>query len=82
LARELGPRGIRVNTLSPGWIMTERQKREFVTAAVKRLIQESQCIPDRLQPEDIASVALFLASDASRAITGQEVLADRGWAHS
>lgn len=82
LARELGPRGIRVNTLSPGWIMTERQKREFVTPAVKRLIRRSQCIPDRLQPEDIASVALFLASDASRAITGQEILADRGWAHS
>jgi NAD(P)-dependent dehydrogenase (short-subunit alcohol dehydrogenase family) len=82
LARELGPRGIRVNTLSPGWIMTERQMREFVTPAVKRLIRKSQCIPDRLQPEDIASVALFLASDASRAITGQEILADRGWAHS
>jgi NAD(P)-dependent dehydrogenase (short-subunit alcohol dehydrogenase family) len=82
LARELGPRGIRVNTLSPGWIMTERQKREFVTPAIKRLIRKSQCIPDRLQPEDIADVALFLASDASRAITGQEILADRGWAHS
>ena len=82
LARELGPRGIRVNTLSPGWIMTERQKREFVTPAVKRLIRKSQCIPERLQPEDIASVALFLASNASRAITGQEILADRGWAHS
>jgi NAD(P)-dependent dehydrogenase (short-subunit alcohol dehydrogenase family) len=82
LARELGPRGIRVNTLSPGWIMTERQKREFVTPTVKRLIRKSQCIPERLQPEDIASVALFLASNASRAITGQEILADRGWAHS
>jgi NAD(P)-dependent dehydrogenase (short-subunit alcohol dehydrogenase family) len=82
LARELGPRGIRVNTLSPGWIMTERQKRELVTPAIKRLIRKSQCIPERLQPEDIADVALFLASGASRAITGQEILADRGWAHS
>jgi NAD(P)-dependent dehydrogenase (short-subunit alcohol dehydrogenase family) len=82
LARELGPRRIRVNTISPGWIMTKRQLKEFVTPEVKRLIHKSQCIPDLLQPEDIAEVALFLASDASRAITGQEILADRGWAHS
>jgi NAD(P)-dependent dehydrogenase (short-subunit alcohol dehydrogenase family) len=82
LARELGPRGIRVNTVSPGWIMTERQLKQFVTPAVKRLIRRSQCVPQLLQPEDIADVVLFLASDASRAITGQEILADRGWAHS
>ncbi len=82
LAREVGARRIRVNTLSPGWIMTERQLREFITPAVKRLIKKSQCIPDRIQPEDIAEVALFLASDASRALTGQELLADRGWAYS
>jgi len=82
LARELGPRGIRVNTVSPGWIMTERQLKELVTPAVKRLIRRSQCIPVLLQPDDIADVVLFLASNASRAITGQEILADRGWAHS
>ena len=82
LAREVGPRGIRVNTLSPGWIMTARQMKEFVTPAIKRLILKSQCVPDLLQPSEIAEVALFLASDSSRAITGQEILADRGWAHS
>jgi NAD(P)-dependent dehydrogenase (short-subunit alcohol dehydrogenase family) len=82
LARELGPRGIRVNTVSPGWVMTERQLQEFVTPAVKRLIRRSQCVPQLLQPAEIAAVVLFLASDASRAITGQEILADRGWAHS
>jgi NAD(P)-dependent dehydrogenase (short-subunit alcohol dehydrogenase family) len=82
LARELGPRGIRVNTISPGWIMTERQLKQFVTPAVKRLIRASQCVAALLQPEEIAEVALFLASNASRAITGQEILADRGWAHS
>ncbi len=82
LARELGPRGIRVNTVSPGWIMTERQLKQFVTAKTKKLIRASQCVPELLQPEDIAEVVLFLASSASRAITGQEILADRGWAHS
>jgi NAD(P)-dependent dehydrogenase (short-subunit alcohol dehydrogenase family) len=82
LARELGARGLRVNTVSPGWIMTERQLKQFVTPATKRLIRRSQCVPKLLQPEDMAEVVLFLASDASRAITGQEILADRGWAHS
>jgi NAD(P)-dependent dehydrogenase (short-subunit alcohol dehydrogenase family) len=82
LARELGPRGIRVNAVSPGWTMTRRQLQQFVTPAVKRLVRRSQCIPQLLQPDEIAEVVLFLASDASRAITGQEILADRGWAHS
>lgn len=82
LARELGPRRIRVNVISPGWIMTDRQLKQFVTPAVKRLIRSSQCIPDLIQPRDIAEVALFLASDASTALTGQEILADRGWAFS
>lgn len=82
LARELGPRGVRVNAVSPGWIMTERQLREYVTPAVKRLIKQSQCIPDLIEPAEIAEVILFLASNASSSITGQEILADRGWAHS
>jgi NAD(P)-dependent dehydrogenase (short-subunit alcohol dehydrogenase family) len=82
LAREFGPRGIRVNALSPGWIMTERQLKQFVTPRIKKLICRSQCIPELLVPDDIAQVALFLASDASRALTGQEILADRGWAYS
>lgn len=82
LARELGPQGIRVNTLSPGWVMTARQLREFITPAVKRKIRRAQCIPELVQASEVAEVALFLCSEASRAITGQEILVDRGWAHS
>jgi D-xylose 1-dehydrogenase len=82
LAREVGPKGIRVNTVSPGWTMTERQLREFVDSNIKKMIRRSQCVPKLLQPADIAEVILFVSSNASRAITGQEILADRGWSHS
>ncbi len=82
LARELGPRGIRANTISPGWVMTKRQLKQFVTPAVKRMLRKAQCMPELLQPREIANVALFLASESSSAMTGQELLADRGWAHS
>jgi D-xylose 1-dehydrogenase len=82
LARELGPSRIRVNCVSPGWVFTDRQMRDYLTEDNKRLIQERQCIPDFIQPEEMADVILFLASDSSAAVTGQEILADRGWAHS
>src|SRR5204862_1696129 len=82
LAREVGPLGIRVNAVSPGWVMTERQLRDYVTPAVKRLIRRSQCTPALIQPDEIANVILFLSSNSSASITGQEILADRGWAYS
>ena len=81
LARELGLRRIRVNSIAPGWIMTERQLKEHVTPAVKRQIRAEQCIPDLIQTEEVADVALFLASDASRAMTGQQFVVDSGWVH-
>ncbi len=81
LARELGPRRIRVNAVSPGWVMTERQLRQYVTPAIKRFVRKSQSIPELIQPSEIADVVVFLASRASRAITGQEILVERGWVH-
>ena len=81
LARELGPEYIRVNTLSPGWVMTEKQLRLYVNDDVKQRIFRDQCIPTLIESNEIAEVALFLASTASRAITGQNIAVNRGWTH-
>ena len=59
--------------------MTERQLREFVTAPTKRLIKKSQCVPDLIEPGEIARVILFLASEASSLMTGSIVSADGGY---
>ncbi|WP_077032608.1 SDR family NAD(P)-dependent oxidoreductase [Pelomonas sp. KK5] len=79
LARDLGPYGIRVNTLVPGWVMTEKQVRLWVTEATKDELARMQCIPTALQPQDIACMALFLAADDSRMCTAQDFIVDAGW---
>ncbi|MGO4440651.1 SDR family NAD(P)-dependent oxidoreductase [Rhizobium sp. RAF56] len=79
LARELGPERIRVNCMVPGWVMTERQMRLWLTPAGERQIEERQCLPDRLQPSDIARMALFLAADDSAMCTSQQFIVDGGW---
>ncbi len=81
LARDLGPYGIRVNTLVPGWIMTERQLTRWVGDAENKLIDESQAMRGRLYPGDIARMALFLAADDSQMVTAQDFIVDGGWAH-
>lgn len=79
LAREFGPERIRVNCMMPGWVMTERQMRLWLNAEGERQIAERQCLPDRLQPSDIARMALFLAADDSRMCTSQNFIVDGGW---
>jgi NAD(P)-dependent dehydrogenase (short-subunit alcohol dehydrogenase family) len=79
LARDLGPHGIRVNTLVPGWVMTDRQIRLWVTDAGLRQLEENQCLPGRLVPADIARMALFLAADDSGMCTAQDFVVDGGW---
>jgi D-xylose 1-dehydrogenase len=81
LAKELGPHGVRVNTLVPGWIMTERQLTRWVGEAESRLIDVSQALQGRLYPADIARMALFLGAEDSRMISGQDFVVDGGWAH-
>ncbi|SAK48857.1 short-chain dehydrogenase/reductase SDR [Caballeronia arationis] len=80
LARDLGPFSIRVNTLVPGWVMTDKQKRLWLDDAGRRAIKEGQCIDAELLPEHLARAALFLASDDSRMMTAQDVIVDGGWA--
>ena len=79
LARELGPDRIRVNCVIPGWVMTERQLRERVTPASERIMDESQSLPGRLIPADIARLVLWLAAADSAMCTGQNWVADAGW---
>lgn len=81
LARDVGKHGIRVNTLVPGWIMTERQLTHWVDDTANRLIDEQQALAGRLYPADIARMALFLAADDSKMISAQDFVVDGGWAH-
>lgn len=79
LARELGPHNIRVNSIAPGWIMTERQVALWVTEEGERQIDARQVLPGRIYPPEIARMALFLASDDSRMISKQSFIVDAGW---
>ena len=79
LARDLGPFNIRVNSIAPGWIMTERQKELWLTPEGEADIFKNQCLKRFLVPEDIARPVLFFASDESAACTNQSYIVDGGW---
>ena len=79
LARDLGPANIRVNTLVPGWVMTEKQLRLRVKPESKEEIAKGQCINQPLLSQHIASMALFLAADDSAMCTAQDFVVDGGW---
>ena len=82
LARELGPRNIRVNCIVPGAIATERQRALWVSPEQEREFLEQQCLKFRLSEQDVARAALFLASEESRAVTGQNLIVDGGLAQT
>jgi len=79
LARDLGPHGIRVNTIIPGWIMTQRQIDLWLTPEAEAQLMRNQCLPEKLYPPDIARMVLWLAADDSRLVTSQEFTVDGGW---
>ena len=78
LAGRLGPDGIRVNAIAPGWVMTERQKRLWVTEEALADMIGRQCLKRPIEPEDMVGPCLFLASNASAMITAQVLIADGG----
>jgi len=79
LARDFGPFNIRVNTLVPGWVMTDKQIRLWLDEKGRQEIARGQCINKPLQPEHIARMALFLAADDSAMCTAQDFIVDGGW---
>lgn len=78
LAREFGADGVRVNALLPGWIMTQRQVTRWLTPEAEARLMQNQCLKEKLYPEDIARMALFLAADDSRLISAQSFIVDGG----
>jgi len=80
LARDYGPFNIRVNTLVPGWVMTEKQIHLWLDEQGKEDIARGQCINRPLEPGHIARMALFLAADDSAMCTAQDFIVDGGWA--
>jgi NAD(P)-dependent dehydrogenase (short-subunit alcohol dehydrogenase family) len=79
LAAPLGAHRIRVNTVTPGWVMTERQVKFNIDAQGEQDLLREQCLPDFLQGEDVARMVLFLASDDGAMCSAQEFVVDAGW---
>ena len=79
LARDLGSHAIRVNAVVPGWIMTERQERLWLTPEGERELLARQCLERKLRPDEVAKVVVFMASAEAGAITNQHYVVDGGW---
>lgn len=78
LAREFGPDGIRVNALAPGWVLTDKQLDKWATPEKLAAHVDRQCLKEHMAPSDVVDAALFLASKASRMMTGQALVVDGG----
>ena len=78
LARDLGIYNIRVNSVVPGWIITERQKKLWLTPEIEKETLNRQCIKRLLNPNDISKTVLFFASDQSSGISAQNYVVDGG----
>ncbi len=78
LAREMGASGVRVNALAPGWVLTEKQLDKWATPEGLAAHLERQSLKTHLVPQDIVDAVFFLASGASRMMTGQCMVVDGG----
>ena len=79
LARDLGAHGIRVNCVIPGSVRTERQMTLWYSPEAEQQILNAQCLRERVEPQDVAALALFLASDNARRCSGRDYFVDAGW---
>jgi D-xylose 1-dehydrogenase len=79
LARDFGPHNIRVNAIAPGWIRTERQEKLWITPEGEAKAMEAQCLKRWIMPDEVARLALFLASGDASACTAQHYVVDGGW---
>jgi D-xylose 1-dehydrogenase len=79
LAHEFGPKGVRVNSIMPGSISTEREKRDVLTPEYEARVLGNQAIKRLLQPDDVARTALWLVADDSGGVTNQSIHVDGGW---
>ncbi len=78
MARDLGPDKIRVNTVIPGWVMTQRQIDLWLTPEAEVNLMNLQCLKEKVYPDDLARMVLWLASDDSRMCTSQLWVVDGG----
>jgi len=78
-ARDLGEHNIRVNSVVPGWTITERQLEKWLTPESEAEMMKKQCIKRRLMPSDISKAVLFFSSDQSSGCTNQSYVVDNGW---
>ena len=78
-ARDLGEFNIRVNSVVPGWVMTERQIEKWLTPESEADMIKKQCLKHKLMPSDIAKTVLFFGSDQSSGCTNQDYIVDKGW---
>ncbi len=78
MARDLGPDRIRVNCVVPGWVITDRQIALWLTPEAETRLMEDQALKQRLLPDDLARMVLWLAADDSRMCTGQMWIVDAG----
>ena len=77
--QDFGRHGVRLNTVIPGWVMTERQREKWLTPEADEGLKESQALPGYVEPDDLANMLLFLCADDSRMCSGQEFYVEGGW---
>jgi NAD(P)-dependent dehydrogenase (short-subunit alcohol dehydrogenase family) len=79
LARTLGPRNIRINCVVPGCVRTRRQVERWLTPELEQVILDGQCLKRLVEPEDVAKMVAFLASEDAQSCTNQTFVIDAGW---